>query len=55
MTWRSAFTCYGLLCVAVAGIWGALTVKKTILFFQTVPAAIALALYHFPADFFRPC
>ena len=39
-----AFTCYGLLCVAVAGIWGALTVKKTILFFQTVPAAIALAL-----------
>jgi putative membrane protein len=41
----SAFTCYGLLCVAVAGIWGALTVKKTILFFQTVPAAIALALY----------
>jgi putative membrane protein len=39
-----AFTCYGLLCVAVAGIWGALTVKKTILLFQTVPAAIALVL-----------
>lgn len=43
----SAFICYGLLCVAVAGIWGALTVKMTILFFQTVPAAIALALYCF--------
>jgi putative membrane protein len=41
----NAFTCYGLLCVAVAGIWGALTVKKTILFFQTVPAVIALALF----------
>ncbi len=43
----NAFTCYGLLCVAVAGIWGAFTVKMTILFFQTVPAAIALALYCF--------
>jgi putative membrane protein len=41
------FVCYGLLCVAVAGIWGAVTVKKTIILFQTVPAVIALALYHF--------
>jgi putative membrane protein len=40
-----AFIVYGLACIMVAGIWGALTVKKTILFFQTVPAAIALALY----------
>jgi putative membrane protein len=40
-----AFICYGLLCIAVAGIWGAVTVKKTILLFQTVPALLALALY----------
>ena len=41
-----AFVNYGLGCVAVAGIWGALTVKPVILFFQTVPAIIALLLYH---------
>ncbi|NHZ39499.1 DUF1304 domain-containing protein [Massilia aquatica] len=40
-----AFVVYGLACIMVAGVWGALTVKKTILFIQTVPAAIALALY----------
>jgi putative membrane protein len=40
-----AFVVYGLVCIMVAGIWGALTVKKVILFFQTVPATIALALY----------
>lgn len=40
------FVNYGLGCVAVAGIWGALTVKPVILFFQTVPAVIALLLYH---------
>jgi putative membrane protein len=39
------FVYYGLGCVAVAGIWGALTVKKVILFFQTVPAVLALILY----------
>src|SRR3954471_359309 len=37
-----AFVAYGLLCIVVAGIWGALTVKKTIFFIQTVPAAVAL-------------
>src|ERR1700741_1582802 len=37
-----AFILYGLLCVGVAGIWGAVTGEKTIPFFQTVPAAIAL-------------
>ncbi|ATQ77618.1 hypothetical protein CR152_26270 [Massilia violaceinigra] len=41
-----AFVMYGLACIMVAGIWGALTVKKTILFFQTVPAALALALVY---------
>lgn len=44
-----AFILYGLVCVAVAGLWGAATVKKVILFFQTVPAVLALILYHIPA------
>jgi putative membrane protein len=43
------FVCYGLGCVAVAGLWGALTVKRAILFFQTVPAILALVMYHTPA------
>jgi putative membrane protein len=38
-----AFTIYGLVCVAIAGIWGALTVQVRILFVQTVPAVLALA------------
>lgn len=38
-----AFTMYGLACVAVAGIWGAMTVQIRILFVQTVPAVLALA------------
>ncbi|HEX6869773.1 MAG TPA: DUF1304 domain-containing protein [Micromonosporaceae bacterium] len=33
-----------LLCVAVAGLYGAATVNRRILLVQTVPAAIALAL-----------
>jgi putative membrane protein len=43
------FILYGLTCVAVAGVWGAATVKKVILFFQTVPAVLALILFHIPA------
>jgi putative membrane protein len=35
---------FGLLCVAVAGIWGAITVNRRILLVQTVPAVAALAL-----------
>lgn len=42
---RSAFITYGLLCVAVAGIWGGLTVSKRIIFVQTVPAVLALVFY----------
>ncbi|MES2300228.1 MAG: DUF1304 domain-containing protein [Pseudomonadota bacterium] len=41
-----AFVNYALLCIVVAGIWGAATVKKSILLIQTVPAVVALALYH---------
>jgi putative membrane protein len=39
----SAFLHYGLICVAVAGIWGAITASPRILLFQTLPAGIALA------------
>jgi putative membrane protein len=37
-----AFTVFGLSCVAVAGVFGALTVMPRIFFIQTVPAALAL-------------
>lgn len=38
-----AFATYGLACVAVAGIWGAVTVMIRILYIQTVPAVLGLA------------
>jgi putative membrane protein len=41
----SAFIVFGLSCVAVAGLWGAVTVKRSILYVQTVPAAAALAAF----------
>jgi len=37
-----AFAMFGLVCVAVAGVVGGITVGKRILFVQTVPAAAAL-------------
>lgn len=37
-----------LTCVAIAGIYGAITASRKILFVQTVPAVIALVLVHFP-------
>lgn len=40
-----AFVVFGLLCVTVAGIWGALTVEKRILYVQTIPAMLALAVF----------
>jgi putative membrane protein len=42
-----AFAVFGLVCVAVAGVWGAATVKKTILYIQTLPALAALAVLYF--------
>jgi putative membrane protein len=38
-----AFLVYGLACVIVAGLWGAVTVSRRILFVQAVPAVLALA------------
>jgi putative membrane protein len=37
-------TIFFLVCVIVAGVYGALTVKRTILFVQALPGAIALFL-----------
>ena len=37
-----AFTIYGLVCVAIAGVWGAVTAQIRILFIQTVPAVLGL-------------
>lgn len=42
-----AFTVFGLACIAVAGVWGAATVTTRIFYLQTVPAVIALLLFHF--------
>jgi putative membrane protein len=38
-----AFLLYGLICVAVAGVWGAITVHPRIALIQTVPAGLGLA------------
>lgn len=37
-----AFQVFGLACVAVAGLWGGITVMTRIIFIQTVPAVLAL-------------
>jgi len=38
------FKVFFLLCIAIAGVYGALTAARKIIFIQTVPAVIALAL-----------
>jgi putative membrane protein len=40
-----AFAVFGLACVAVAGVWGGLTVKRSILLIQTLPAVVGLGLW----------
>lgn len=40
-----AFVLYGLGCVIVAGVVGAITVMRSILFVQAAPAAVALVVY----------
>lgn len=41
------FKVFFLLCVVVAGVYGAMTVNKKILYIQALPAAVALALLFF--------
>lgn len=45
----TALTTYGLVCVAIAGIWGAVTVKINILYIQTVPAVLGLITLYLAA------
>ncbi|WP_417444053.1 DUF1304 domain-containing protein [Joostella sp.] len=42
--WRVNIALFFLACVAIAGIYGALTASKKILFVQTVPAVITIIL-----------
>lgn len=42
--WQRAVAIFFVLCVAIAGAYGAATVSKRILYVQTVPAVIALLL-----------
>lgn len=46
-TVAKAFALFGLACVAVAGVWGGLTVKRSILLIQTLPAVVGLGLWLF--------
>jgi putative membrane protein len=45
--WQSRIATCFLIFVAVAGIYGAMTASKRILYVQTIPAVVALALVHF--------
>lgn len=44
--WHIEF--FFLLCVIVAGVFGAFTVSRKIFFVQALPAIVALVLLHFP-------
>ena len=42
VTWKKHVALFFLICVAIAGIYGALTVSKSIVFVQTLPAIFAI-------------
>lgn len=42
LTWSVNVSYFFLSCIAVAGIYGAITAQRSILFVQTIPAAIAM-------------
>jgi putative membrane protein len=42
--WSVNIACFFLGCIAVAGIYGALTAQRSIFFVQTVPAALAITV-----------
>ena len=42
VTWKKHVALFFLICVAVAGIYGALSVSKSIVFVQTLPAIFAI-------------
>lgn len=45
--WKFNISLFFLSCVAIAGIFGALTASKKIFFVQALPALIAIVLLHF--------
>lgn len=47
ISWAKNIATFFLACVAVAGVAGSLTAERKIIFIQTVPALIALALIWF--------
>ena len=44
LEWKNNISLFFLSCIAVAGIYGALSVERKIFFIQAVPALIAIAL-----------
>jgi len=44
VTWSNNVALFFLICVAIAGIYGAMTVDKKIIFVQTVPAMLGIIL-----------
>jgi len=42
--WKTNIALFFLICIAVAGIYGALTASKKIIYVQTIPAIIAIIL-----------
>jgi putative membrane protein len=42
--WKSHVSVFFLICVAIAGIYGALTAEKKIFFIQALPALVALSM-----------
>ncbi|EIJ37385.1 LOW QUALITY PROTEIN: putative membrane protein [Galbibacter orientalis DSM 19592] len=47
VVWKSNIALFFLSCIAVAGIYGAFTASKKILFVQTIPALITIVLILF--------
>ncbi|SMX43023.1 DUF1304 domain-containing protein [Actibacterium lipolyticum] len=46
LAWKTNIATYFLICVAIAGAYGAATASRRILYVQTVPAVIALIFVH---------
>jgi putative membrane protein len=45
--WQSKIVSFFLICIAIAGIYGAITASRKIIFVQIIPAIIALSLLWF--------
>tara|TARA_A100000171_G_scaffold29031_1_gene27127 strand:+ start:16672 stop:17031 length:360 start_codon:yes stop_codon:yes gene_type:complete len=46
LAWQQNVAVFFLSCVAIAGIYGAFSVSKKILFIQSIPAIVVLVLLH---------